>query len=77
MSRAKKKASPKMTQYSPKQARKNLPPYLRNATEAFIKGTGCQTPDEAITKGHRTMEQWLETIEKHRKGGQCRKSTAA
>ncbi len=44
--------------------------YLKRAVERFLDGTKCRTPEEAVVKGLRTLEDWtlilLEELELHR-----------
>lgn len=42
------------------------PQWLQAAVKDFVKGTGAQTPHEAIEKGERTLEQWCEFLAQRR-----------
>jgi hypothetical protein len=45
---------------TPKQRRRqNLKySYLKRAVERFLEGTKCRAPEEAVSKGLRTLEDW-------------------
>lgn len=45
------------------------PQWLQAAVKDFVKGTGAQTPHEAIEKGERTLEQWCDFLETRRVRG--------
>lgn len=32
--------------------------YLRRARKRFLSGTGCLSPERAVAKGDRSIEQW-------------------
>ena len=32
--------------------------YLRRARKRFLSGTGCLSPERAVAKGERSIEQW-------------------
>jgi hypothetical protein len=36
--------------------------YLKRAVERFLDGTRCRTPEEAVNKGLRTLEDWTLTL---------------
>jgi hypothetical protein len=44
--------------------------YLKRAVERFLEDTKCRTPEEAVSKGLRTLEDWtlilFEELELHR-----------
>jgi hypothetical protein len=36
--------------------------YLRAAARAFVAGTRCRTPEEAVLKGLRSLEDWADAL---------------
>ncbi len=36
--------------------------YLRRARRRFLAGTGCTSPDKAVTRGERSVEEWADLI---------------
>lgn len=37
--------------------------YLRVATRTFLDGTRCRTPEHAVQRGLRTLEEWAEALQ--------------
>lgn len=76
MAYAKHKKSSAPEPFTPEKTRETYQPYIREASLAFIKGTKCRTPDEAIRKGKRTLKQWLDIVERYRYDPQYRANYA-
>ena len=36
--------------------------YLRLARKRFLSGTGCLSPERAVAKGERSIEQWAAVV---------------
>ena len=36
--------------------------YLRAATKAFLEGTRCRTPEHAVQRGLRSLEEWVDAL---------------
>ena len=41
---------------------KQLRGYLRRATKSFLEGTRCRTPEDAVLRGIRTLEEWVDAL---------------
>ena len=36
--------------------------YLRHARRRFLSGTGCSSPERAVAKGQRSIEEWARIV---------------
>lgn len=50
--------------------------YLRAAARSFLEGTRCRTPECAVRKGLRSLEQWADAL-RDAKEMQTRRARAA
>jgi hypothetical protein len=46
--------------------------YLRAAAKAFLEGTRCRTPEEAVLKGVRSLEAWADALREAKEGQDLR-----
>jgi hypothetical protein len=51
--------------------------YLRAATKAFLEGTRCRTPEEAVLKGVRSLEAWADALRQAKEAQDLRFRTPA
>jgi hypothetical protein len=48
---------------NPKPApRKPKNDYVKRASRRFLAGTGCSTPERAVTRGMRSIEEWTDIL---------------
>lgn len=38
----------------------------RRASKTFLEGTGCRTPEDAVLREIRTLEEWVELLQQAR-----------
>ena len=44
--------------------------YLRRAAQSFLEGTRCRTPEDAVLRGIRTLEEWVDVLGQAREARQ-------
>ena len=44
--------------------------YLRRAAKTFLDGTRCRSPEDAVLRGLRTLEEWVDALSQAREAQQ-------
>jgi hypothetical protein len=44
--------------------------YLRQASKTFLEGTHCRTPEDAVLRGIRSLEEWVDALNQAREAQQ-------